>query len=1028
MQRCNALPRVGQPETNVLYLLPDDPTEGNHQAWRHSFELGDRDVTRMLERCHREAMKNRDWLYQNMPRYFFITMRNEIEAITNLILGLERLRTQRKIVLLDQARKFMVARLDVPGSLYDTLVPLQGRDISYAEITHSRLPVSDTGRNLEVLRFEFDRKEHHEITGAPGPRISTRIRETVFASLRDLYPDFAFKEFKQYLNLLWLNNDQYVRWSPPERVARILWLYHQCVQHDGLFLDVEETCQEVNPQESRVLFSVENPPHPGFLTQTMEVFKRLGIGVRRAYCLNISNGRHPYFLGNFYVSSAREGKALTSGSGIFKKLKTELYNTQILSMETGAYVAFVAPGAMSGEDASLTNALAAFCHTTLSHARPDRFSSETVQDALLGNPDLLSKLIDLFRKRFDPELARRDEEYALALEEAQAAINNYNTGYKHLDEIRRTIYQTCFLFITRTLKTNFFVTEKRALAFRLDPTYLSEIGPEFTSDLPRRRPFGVTFFYGRRGAGYHVGFSHIARGGWRTIICRTQDELTSNTANLFREVFVLAHTQHLKNKDIYEGGAKLAVVMDARDLASPEAVRQQLYKLQYAFINAFLDLLVTVNGRAKDCRVVDYYGDDEPVELGPDENMHDSMIELIAQQATRRGYLLGGAIMSGKEVGINHKQYGVTSRGVVKAATIALRQTGLDALHDAFTVKFTGGPNGDVAGNAMRLLLRRCPRVRITSIIDASGVLYDPEGADQAELLRLVHQDDIGGFNPQLLHPGGHLLLGRESRQESMKRLYRKLTRTGLTVEETWITADEYQRELETLLFSVPVDLFLPCGGRPETIDAQNCHRFFLDEQQPSARVIVEGANSFLSPEARIFLQKGGVTILRDATANKCGVITSSYEIIANLLMTGTEFLKHKETYVKDVFRILDRKVEDEVKLIFERHQNAEGKLLYTEVSAAISEEINALYDRTFDTFQKNPERADEALYTRIMLHHMPALIRDNPKYRDRVKNLPAKIKWAILASEIASSIVYGGGWSDDFEDKLSRYVASHFD
>ena len=100
--------------------------------------------------------------------------------------------------------------------------------------------------------------------------------------------------------------------------------------------------------------------------------------------------------------------------------------------------------------------------------------------------------------------------------------------------------------------------------------------------------------------------------------------------------------------------------------------------------------------------MVDYYREDEPIELGPDENMHDEMIEEIAALSKRRGYILGIGIMSSKRVGINHKEYGVTSTGVVTFAEITMTELGIDIRRDPFSVKFTGGPNGDVAGNAMR--------------------------------------------------------------------------------------------------------------------------------------------------------------------------------------------------------------------------------------------------------------------------------------------------------------------------------------
>jgi glutamate dehydrogenase len=799
--------------------------------------------------------------------------------------------------------------------------------------------------------------------------------------------------------------------------------------HDGLYLDVEEPEQVTRYRETRLLFSVGNPQQEGFLTQISEIFQRLNIGVRRFYNLIINTGVHPYFLGTFYVTP-REGGLIEKDSDLFRILKSELYNTQILTTTKSTYTNFVANRIMTGEEASLTNAFIAFCHTSLAHNQPDRFDLETVKSAFQSDPDSSLKLINVFKKRFDPDIRNRKKAYKKALDETDKEIQGYNTGHRYLDEIRRTIFMTCVLFIRYTLKTNFFVPEKHALAFRLDPAYLGELKPEFTSDLPPGLPFRVTFFFGRHGVGYHIGFSDIARGGWRTIICTTQDEYTTNANTLFREVFVLAHTQHLKNKDIYEGGSKLTVVLDAADTngeEEKEVVAQRLYKLQYGFINAFLDIFVTENGKAKDPRVVDYYKEDEPIELGPDENLHDTMIELIAKQSIKRGYLLGIGIMSSKRVGINHKEYGVTSRGIVKFAEIAMREIGLDMHRDPFSVKITGGTNGDVAGNAMRLLLERCPQVKIQSVVAGAGALYDPEGADHKELRRLVLKHDVIDFNPQALHPGGFILFRRESRKEGLRELHRKLLRTDSDVEEHWITSDEFYREFDDLIFKVSGDLFLPCGGRPETIDQNNWQRLFGSTGKPSTRVILEGANSYITPEARREIQKRGVIVLRDASANKCGVISSSYEIIANLLMTEKEFLSHKEAYVADVLEILDKRAEEEANLIFKRHRESDGMLMYTDISIALASEINEHYANLFDYFRDRPELSDQPLLRKVLLNHLPNFIRNNPRYRDRIKNLPPKIKYAILASEIASSIVYHGGWDIDFDSQLKDYLKRQF-
>ncbi len=983
----------------------------------------DRRLRRALRDHSRAAQASWQWLREAMHPYFFLTMARERAVLTSLAAELPSLARCQQLVLASSDRTRIVAQQNLPGSVYQALKGLEEREISYLELTRSQAPVPGLSHELEVLRFQFDRKPHDRVARGDGDPVPASVRRAVGRAMRALYPAYDPRTLGPALALLWRNDEEYVRHSAPERVARALWLYQQGQRHEGLFLEVENPDSLDRHGETRVLFAVGNPPQIDFLAQSLEVFHRLQLGISRAYCLTISTGVHPYFLGTFYVRT-RDGRRVERDSALSARLKAELYNTQILSTASPAYRELMGQGILGGEDASLTDAFIAFAHTNLAHAQPDRYDLEEVKRAFTAHPEITLQLVELFRARFDPAVGDRPTAFGGALAAAQGAVDGYNTGHRYLDEVRRTIFCCTLAFVRHTLKTNFFVPEKHALAFRLDPAYLADLGPDFTADLPPERPFRVTFFFGRHGVGYHVGFSDIARGGWRTVLCPTRDDFVTNTNALLREVFVLAHTQHLKNKDIYEGGSKLVVALDTGGLPSAEAVRQRLYKLQYGFANAFLDLFVTAGGRARDPRVVDYYGEDEPIELGPDENMHDSMIELIARQAVRRGYLLGIGIMSSKEVGINHKQYGVTSTGVVKFAEVALAERGIDLARDPFTVKFTGGPNGDVAGNAMRLLLERCPGVRVGLIVDGTGALFDPEGADREELGRILLKEDLEAFDPARLHPGGFLLYRNRRRQDGLRELYGRAERTADGVVERWVTADEFHREFGGLPFAVPADLFLPCGGRPETIDGKNWPAYFREDGAPSAPVIVEGANSFVTPAARAELQKRGVVVLRDASANKCGVISSSYEIIANLLMTEREFRAHKEEYVADVLAILERRAEDEARLIFRRHREGQGRLPFTAISDALSGEINAHYARLFEFFQSRPALAGEPAFRRVLLDHLPRFVRDHRRYRLRVKDLPAKIQHAMLAAELATRIVYRGGWDADFESRLRGFVA----
>ncbi len=973
------------------------------------------------------------WLRQSMKPYFFDAMRDEPGALAILGRELGTLRENSQLILADRPKSLIVAVRNTPGSLYRALTNrgVLQRPISYAMVQHSKDPIPGLEETLEIQRFEFDTKSSAEVAAAlKDVKVPAGLRKAVAAAIKKDYRDFDMDELDARLAVLWVNNPSYVQVSSARRVAQTLRLLQFCERAGGLFLDIEAGTD--GSIQTRVSLAVASAPQRGFLAQIIEALNRLDLGVDRAYVLEISDGTQPYALATFHVH-ARKGPRLLVGSPMHHQLERELFNTQILAASSIEYREHVMTGVMSGEDASLVRAFVAFCHTNLAHARPDRFDWDEVRSAFHANPQLALRLVALFRARFHPTTpgttAEREKVWLKSFAEVEKAVRDYNTGHKHLDDLRREIFRCCLLFIHHTLKTNFFTKEKQAFSFRLDPAYLAELGPETIGDLPAATPFRVTFFYTRYGFGFHIGFSDIARGGWRTVICRTHDDFETNAATIFRENFVLAHTQHLKNKDIYEGGSKLVMLMDAATGEQTERLREletlRLYKLQRAVINAFLDIYVTENGVAKHPNVVDYYREDEAIELGPDENMHDNMIEEIAQLSKKRGYILGIGLMSSKKVGINHKEFAVTSTGVVKFAEITMKELGIDMRKQPFTVKFTGGPNGDVAGNAMAIILKRCPKAKLVMILDGTAALHDPEGADHDELKRILLKEDLHKFDPKALHPGGFILFRTGSKKDGMRELYRRVTRTGKGLSEEWISIDDFSREFGSLAFTVPADLFIPGGGRPETIDKDNWQRFMLEDGKPSAKAIIEGANSFITPAARVELQKKGVIIMRDASANKCGVISSSYEIIANLLLSEEEFLKGKKGYVAGVLEILEKRASDEAELILK--QRRETGRLCTEISDRISKDINANYDRLYRFFRARPELCLKEPFIKAIRSHLPKVLRERSDLNKRLKGMPPKYLAAILAAEIGSSMVYRGNVEAEFEDITRLHIQRHF-
>lgn len=982
-------------------------------------------VANRIKLDQQKLEQNLAWLQAEMHRYFFSFNKDDTEALTLLAVNLHRLADFQRLNLVSREERSMIAQLSTSGSLYRALRDLGEKNTSYAEITTSTAPLPGSDEKLEVLRFDYGQMEdrQHALSGGNVP--PEPITEKITKTMASQYPDFDLTAGAELLAMLWRNNEEYVRVSPPKRVVRILYLYWKTKTNDGVYLDVEPLKRSEGREEYRLMFGIGSPPQKGFLLQIMEVLNRLNIEVHRSYSLTFNDGISPYFLSTFYIR-VMDDSQLSKESELFRQLKLELYNTQILLARSQSYALYVQGGLSSGPDATLINAMIGFCHTNLAHNRPDTFDLEGIMRAFHNHPDISLQLVRLFQVRFDPEMQDGGGLYEQTLQQTMKLVEDYDTGRRFLDKFRRTIFRCAVSFIRHCLKTNFFIPEKHALAFRLDPNYLDELGEQFTADLPADRPFRITFFFGRNGSGYHIGFSDIARGGWRTLITQGRDDYITSANTMFRENYVLAHTQHLKNKDIYEGGSKLVAILNADPDESSESLHQYLYKLQFGFLNAFLDIFVTRDGKAADPRVIDYYGQEEAIELGPDENMHDEMVELIAMQAVKRGYVLGKGLISSKKIGINHKEYGVTSIGVVRFAEVTMQELGIDMHSQPFSVKFTGGPNGDVAGNAMHLMLARCPRVQIKLVVDGSGALYDPMGLNHVALQKILLKADLDAYDPAALNLGGCILYRRHHRNEGMRQLYKKVFCSENGLQESWMSNDDFYRAYNSLAFSVDADLFIPAGGRPETIETGNVQDFINADGKPSARVIVEGANSFITPAARSELQKRGVVIMRDASANKCGVISSSYEILANLMLSDEEFLANKAEYVADVITILNQLAEQEASLILNRHREIAGASSYTEISDLVSREINSNYTRFFDFFEANSGLCLKPDYENAILHSMPDMIRRESGYRKRIKRLPAKVKHAILASTLASSMVYSGDDSRIFavmvEAQLKRF------
>ena len=233
------------------------------------------------------------------------------------------------------------------------------------------------------------------------------------------------------------------------------------------------------------------------------------------------------------------------------------------------------------------------------------------------------------------------------------------------------------------------------------------------------------------------------------------------------------------------------------------------------------------------------------------------------------------------------------------------------------------------------------------------------------------------------------------------------------------IAADSNQniKKRNEIYARVPGDVFIPAGGRPYSVNNKNWRMFIGEDEKPTVRAIIEGANIFFTPEARTMHQEQVIIIIKDSSANKTGVICSSYEIMASLTMSEKEFLAIKDEYVSEVIQILRSKADAEAKLLFRAFVQADGSKTFVDLSLEISKEINNITDIMLDELsKKQDEVVNDEFYKTIVERHCPKILLK--KYGKRVhSDLPDPHKIAIIASYIASYIVYneGLGWLRTF-------------
>ncbi|CAE8609699.1 unnamed protein product [Polarella glacialis] len=572
----------------------------------------------------------------------------------------------------------------------------------------------------------------------------------------------------------------------------------------------------------------------------------------------------------------------------------------------------------------------------------------------------------------------------------------------------RQILRMFLIFNESMLMTNFFKAETPgAFAFRLNPAIVLRDRP--TSLYPEV-PYAIYLVNGRDFMGFHTRFREVARGGIRLIQSRDSATYARNFATLFDEGYNLAFTQQNKNKDIPEGGAKGVILPDAswpnsaggNSLAgnssqSPAATKSCFIR----YLNALIDCMLPEPGGIYTGHME---GKAEMLFFGPDENTAGFM-DLGAELAHVRGYPYWKALTTGKSTalgGIPHDTYGMTTASVHTYVTELLRELGED---ESEITKFqTGGPDGDLGSNEILV-----SKDKTIGIVDGSGVLYDPAGLNRTELTRLAtRRVMVRDFSRSFLGPGGFLVT---------------IDETDVTLPDgsQWLTGAELRDNFHLTDFAA-ADLFVPCGGRPNAVTTDNVRKLFTADGKPKFRMVVEGANLFLSDGARRVLETAGVHLFKDACTNKGGVTSSSLEVFAALALPVEQHSalmcydpKHGGSppafyteYVQQILDIIIENAQQEFRAVWTANQK--DGVSKVEATKLISGKITRMQDSIMDTFQKMSESERDHLVRKVLSLAVPPAMIENLGVDGIVKNVPESYITALVSAWIASRFVYKNG------------------
>ena len=176
--------------------------------------------------------------------------------------------------------------------------------------------------------------------------------------------------------------------------------------------------------------------------------------------------------------------------------------------------------------------------------------------------------------------------------------------------------------------------------------------------------------------------------------------------------------------------------------------------------------------------------------------------------------------------------------------------------------------------------------------------------------------------------------------------------------------------------------MFVPCGGRPESIDLSTVSKL-IKNGKSVIPYMVEGANLFITQDSKLRLEKAGCTLYKDASANKGGVTSSSLEVLASLSFDDQAFVENMcvredgtvpefyQAYVRQVQEVIKENATLEFEAIWREHEQSNV------LRSVLSDRLSLAITKLDEELQKTELWENVQLRQSVLSDALPKLLLD---------------------------------------------------